>query len=352
MNLRIQSGLSVWNRGSALVLISILGGGLLSCSPDTPDAFLPPVYHSEKVEQDTTQVYEPSVDILFVVDNSGSMSAHQRNLAANVAKFTSTFTKSSVLDYNIGVVTTDMHGSSWNKTACCGQLVGAVRVVNKSTPGADMVLASNFDVGLNGSANEASFEPVMAALSIPNLTTWNAGFYRSNASLVVIFLTDAEDQSRGIDAPGLYQFLLNLKNGNVRKVLSYGVIVPTQDTLDCERDEGRPPLRIEGFLSLVHNSQNGKSNIMNICDPDYGSRLADMAKDIVENVGSTIYLDLPPDIRSIRVTYGNMLLPQDFEHGWSFDPKKNAIVLGSKIDWAAQPFGSRVKVAYSSAKFE
>lgn len=334
-----------------LFALGLLGFGVLSCSPENPKAYLKPFLPEEKVVQDNTQVFDPKVDVLFVVDNSGSMSTHQRNVASNVAKFTSTFTKSSVLDYNIGVVTTDMDGYSWGgRKSCCGQLVGTVRVVNKGTPSGDQILASNLVVGTDGAASEKSFDPVEAALSAPLLTGWNAGFYRQDASLAVIFLTDAEDQSDNIDATGLYRFLLNLKGGNVSKVLGYGVIVPSNDTSDCDRDEYRTtPDRIESFLSMVTNH---KANIMNLCDPDFGTRLASMAKDIVDNVGNIIYLDRPPDINSIRVTYGAIELPKDYEKGWSFDLKKNAIMLGSKIDWNSQPSGSRVKVFYNAAEFK
>ncbi len=321
-----------------------------SCSPDTPEAYLAPVASEEKVIQDNTQVFDPKVDILFVVDNSGSMGAHQGNLSRNVAKFTSIFTKSSVLDYNIGIVTTDMSGGGWGSSrACCGQLVGSTRVVNKNTLNADVILARNFLVGTSGSATEAVFDPVAAALNPTNLAGWNSGFYRQDASLVVIFMTDAEDQSDYENPQSLYNFLLNLKKGKASSILAFGVIVPTKDTMSCARDDGRTPAKIERFLGMVQNSKN---NIMNICDPDYGTRLANMAKDIVDKVGNIIYLDRAPALDSIHVFYGSAELPEDFETGWSFDPKKNAIVLGSKINWSSQPSGSRVKVSYTAAKFD
>jgi len=320
-----------------------------SCSPEAPKAYLTPVAPEEKVVQDNTQVFDPKVDILFVVDNSGSMAVHQRNLSNNVVKFTQTFTRSSVLDYNIGIVTTDMDGNGWGaRKPCCGQLVGSTRVVNKNTPGAEATLASNFLVGTDGSATEASFEPVVSALSQPNLVGWNSGFYRPDASLVVIFLTDAEDQSRAVSAQSLYNFLLNLKRGDASKLLGFGVIVPTNNTSRCDRDDGSTPTKIEAFLGMMPNNKN---NIMNICDPDYGTRLAMMAKDIVDKVGNIIYLDRAPALNSIHVYYGNSELPENYENGWSFDPKRNAIILGSKINWGSQPSGSRVKVSYTAASF-
>jgi hypothetical protein len=337
------------NQKFALLMGLLMIGGL-SCSPENPKAHIVPDNTEEKVIQDNTQVFDPKVDILFVVDNSGSMQTHQANLSANISKFTSTFTKSSVLDYNIGIVTTDMDTYNFRGKACCGELVGAVKVVNKATQNADRILSQNFLVGTSGSADEMSFDPVVSALSPPNLNAANAGFYRPNASLVVIFLTDAEDQSRQTNAAGLYKFLVDLKNGNQDKVLGYGVLVPTNNSGRCDRDEpNTTPNRIENFLSMVVNNKN---NIMNICDPDYGSRLANMAKDIADKVGNIIYLDLPPDVSSIRVTYGTADLPKNFETGWSFDVQKNAIMLGSKINWSSQPSGSRIKVFYNAATLD
>jgi len=330
-------------------LFGALVSGSVSCSPQTPEAYLRPNPPDEKVVQENTEVFDPTVDILFVIDNSGSMSAHQRNLATNVDKFTSTFINSSILDYNIGVVTTDMDGTSYGSGGrCCGKLVGYVRVVTKATQNADMVLSENLlSPGTGGSAEEKSFDPVAAALTPPLINGFNAGFYRPDASLVVIFLTDAEDQSRDTDAKGLYELLLKLKGGNADRILAYGVIVPSNDTLNCRRDDGGArPRRIEDFLSRVVNKNN---NIMNICDPDYGVRLAGMAQDIVKRIGNVIYLNRPPDLKSIRVTYGTQTLPMDYEKGWSFDAKKNAVILGAKIPWGSQPTGSRVKVFYNAA---
>jgi hypothetical protein len=336
------------------VILGLIFSLTTSCSPVGTDAHLLPVIRDDKLEQDNAQfTFDPRVDILFVVDNSASMAVHQDNLAKNVSKFTSTFTNSSILDYNIGVVTTDTSGDPYtgDEDKCCGKLVGEIaKVVSKTTPGANEILADNIMVGINGDSYEKVFDPIVMALSPALLTGWNAGFYRQDASLAVIFITDAEDQSRYNDPQRAYQFLTGLKNGNKNKVLGYGVIVPSNDTSRCERDETKvTPRRIEEFLKLVTNSPG---NIMSLCDPDYGTRLANLAKDIVEKVGSTIYLDRPPVLKTVHVTYGSLDLPRDADTGWSYDLEKNAIVLGRHIDWNSQPIGSRVKVSYTAAEIQ
>jgi len=332
----------------ALMLALLVTSGL-SCSPKSTPAFIKPAPPDDKVIQDNTQVFDPQVDILFVVDNSGSMGEHQQNLSTNVTQFTSAFTKASVLDYNIGVVTTDTEGYYGNNIPCCGKMVGSIRVVNKSTPNADQVLANNLIVGTDGSSVERMFDPINLALSPANLTGWNVGFLRPNATLVVIIITDAEDQSDNNTADSTYQFLLNLKQGNKDKLLAYGAIVPTKDTMNCPRDDGTPPTKIESFLAMMNNNKN---NVFDLCDPDYGTRLSQLAKDIVNKVGNVIYLNRAPDINSIHVYYGSMELPMDFHKGWSFDADKNAIFLGDQVDWSSQPSGSRVKVSYNAAKYD
>lgn len=327
---------------------------LAACSPEatkqTVKAYLP----EEKIVEDNTQIFDPTVDILFVVDNSGSMSSHQNNLANNIALFTSTFTKNSILDYNIGVVTTDMNSTSWNGGGvdCCGKLYGNVRVVNKNTPDINRTLGRNFLVGTNGDYQEKSFDPVISALSAPLNNGWNAGFYRQNASIAVIFITDAEDQGSTSPA-GFYNFLVNMKNGDKNKVLGYGVLVPTwESNRNCTRDDAsEKPNKIEEFLSYVKNGAGG-TNVLSLCALDYGTQLAGLAKDIVEQVGNVIYLNRMPDVTSIRVLFGSTQLPADPDYGWSFDPARNAVILGDKIDWSSQPSGSRVKVLFNAAYVE
>ena len=53
------------------------------------------------------QITSPEVDVLWVVDNSCSMSEEQEAIASNFPQFMEYFLDSS-LDYHIGVVSTDM----------------------------------------------------------------------------------------------------------------------------------------------------------------------------------------------------------------------------------------------------
>lgn len=324
---------------------------LTACSPKSESLYLPPVQKLDQQVEDPNAVYfDPTVDILFVVDNSGSMGSHQTNLIRNIDLFVNAFLNNSILDYNIGVITTDMCDQG-QASYCGGELVssGGVTFVNRKTSNASSVLRRNLNLGIDGSGSEAVFGPVKAALST-NLNTTNKGFYRQNATLLTIFVTDAEDQSQRLDAVDLKNFLLNLKNGDAKKIISVGVIVPSNDTTNCPRDAWDKPKRIEQFLSFFPLAA-GQTNELSLCSPTYGADLSAIANTVVNQIGRVIYLGRAPVMASLHVMYGNIELPSDYSTGWVYDSAKNAIILGDKINWSAQPSGSRIKVFYDAAKY-
>ncbi len=87
---------------------------LLACSDyqihDQNDAggkYNPPELGAQVKTDRIVQVTIPSVDVLWVIDNSCSMGDEQDALAANFSKFMNYFTDSG-LDYHVGVTSMDM----------------------------------------------------------------------------------------------------------------------------------------------------------------------------------------------------------------------------------------------------
>ncbi len=328
-----------------LLMISLATIGLFSCVNQSSVLGLPAVTTGEKISDNGVEVFDPSVDILFVIDNSGSMQPHQTNLSNNVNRFIQSFVKKNGLDFHIGVVTTDMDNSGFGHSGpCCGVLTGNPQFVQPSTPNFAQALARNMVVGTDGSAQEQSFGPVIAALTEPNLSVGNVGFYRSKAHLAIIFVTDAEDQTP-VPIDSFLNFLVALK-GDTAKVSVYGAIVPSAET-NCDRDEPfSTPKRIEALLSKVSNAGN---NILSLCSPDYGNRLASLGDDLLRRVGSLIYLNRRPVSGTIRVNFGSQNIPADPLVGFRYDAFRNAIILGEKIVWSNQPAGTKVQVSYEAA---
>lgn len=330
---------------SGLVLLAL---GISACSPDSPKLQARPDLSNEKVVKDNDYlIKDPKVDILFVVDNSGSMDFHQKNLAANVGRFVSAFFNRVSIDYHIGVLSTDMDDNLGGK--CCGHLIGNPTFLDRSNPSPEADLAVRLVLGVVGSGTEKLFDPVITALSSPLMTSVNAGFLRPDAHLAIIFITDAEDQSK--ESPvGLYDHLLKIK-GKREKILAYGAIIPTgYNDPQCSRDvpEVEPRL-IEQFLNMVINRG---SNVFNLCAQDFGDKLAQVAEDLAKQVSNTIYLSRAPIVSTIRVFYGTQEIPSDSEYGWSFDSELNAIYLGKKIELDPnQPVGTKIRVDFEAASY-
>lgn len=325
-------------RKFAAVAISLLF--IAACSPKSDLGFGTPDPNKDKNKIDADfQVFTPTADILFVIDDSGSMGVHQSNLIANIGTFTNEFTQGAALDYHIGVVTTDTYDSYKD-----GKLQGRIPFITPQTPNGMSELAANMRVGTMGSGTEAPFDAAAALFSAENATI-NAGFVRPEAALAVVFITDAEDQSSNMrTAQDLYDFLVKQKGGDTNKILGYGAVVVDGEIPGCYPDDsGVLPNRIFNFLDLVMNKG---SNTLRLCQPDFGKQLAKWAQNIVANAGRTIYLKELPDLKSVVVKYGSMILPKDADKGWSYDPAKNAIRIGDSIDWASQPLGSQIKVHY------
>lgn len=335
-----MASISLGRRGLLVGLVALTG---LGCSPESPKLLPKPTIVKEEVRAVGTRVtFNPSLDILIVVDDSGSMSSHQQNLANNIRLFTQGILANQILDYHIGVVTTSDE-SAGGTAPCCGELNGSIKYVERNTPGGMNVLAQNLVVGTSGSATETMFAPMIKALSQPMVSTLNAGFYRQDAHLAVVYITDAEDQSNYTPAQA-YDFLVQLK-GDKDKVITYGVIVPAnQATQGCSQDGG-DPVKLEQFFQI----SGGK--FFGLCDPDYGSKLSALGSDLEQRVGRTMLLQRTPDPSTIIVRYGSKTIPNDPVVGWTYDPARNALNFGRKMDVKGEPPGTQLEVDFIAADF-
>lgn len=294
---------------------------------------------NEKVSSDFE---DPKIDILFVVDDSGSMDTHQRNLSSNINMFVDEIRKINFIDYRIGVTTSsvDMVAGS---VASRGELYGNPSFVDRKTPNGDTLLKGNLIVGVSGSGQEEFFNPVYLALTPPASTGANVGFYRPDAYLAVIFITDAEDQSDmsspSMSPSSLYNYLVQLKKGDATKILGYGAIIPS-GVRNCSRDQTDEPRRIEEFFKLV------KGQFFSLCDPTFGLQLGGVAKNLVKQVTRVVRLRRWPVIDTIRVVYGTQIVPNDIDTGWVYEPATNSILFGEKFVLSNQPAGTKLDITF------
>lgn len=330
---------------------------LAACGVKSPQRQAPPEKFSEVTAEVTQEAIlpDPKVNILFVVDNSGSMKGYQAKMAANIQLFAETFFENSRVDYRIGVVPvydskylndkTVYVPSGIRKMNALGELVtlkGAdgknipdQLFITRDTPNPKEVLKNTVMIGTQwGPEAEESFSPVLAVTDLKTNLEKNKGFYQTDAYLAVIFLTDADDVTPGLSAEDFYQQLVDLKGGDRSKVL-IAAALPNRDnnSASCAKD-GRGP--VQAFPSLLSVSGG---IFADLCSRDFGSHLAEFGHNLVQRVAAQKrQLDYTPDITTLKVCFSKAKTCQSTEstadeqilerpRDYAFNPDTNEIVL-------------------------
>lgn len=137
------------------------------------------------------------VDIVWMIDSSGSMRDDQQELSANAEAFTDRLENANV-DFKLMVITSDSR-SDGMLTPRCGTTAGSV-ITNANAS----AFAACAIVGDTGSGLEEGLEAVRRALdpqypkgpwnTAATPKPLNSGFLRSDAALQVIYVSDEEDE--------------------------------------------------------------------------------------------------------------------------------------------------------------
>lgn len=160
-----------------------------------------------------TQLSVRKVDILWVVDSSGSMGPKQQRLAANFQGFINQLVSAMPpIDFHIAVTTTDTDDPAtrgrlrpWTLAAlrddfisCAPDMQGTVTCnTGGSTLTAEMAFNQMAQVGTSGSPQERGLFAAYLALTNPiNISTEAVvRFVRPEAALYVVFVSDEDDAS-------------------------------------------------------------------------------------------------------------------------------------------------------------
>lgn len=164
------------------------------------------------------------VDLLFVIDNSGSMADEQAKLIANFPGFAAEI-QSALVDvdsYHVGVVVTDNFGLPFldgvnsdapecrvrgglvtsNVNGTCAPYAEGSRFMTQADD-LDAKFACAANVGDTGSGYEEVAGAMLAAIS-PALNApgaCNAGFIRDDALLVIVMISDENDDIESMGDP-------------------------------------------------------------------------------------------------------------------------------------------------------
>jgi len=275
------------------------------------------------------------VDVLWVVDNSGSMHEEQEALAANFSGFIG-WAQTLGVDYHIGVTSTDMDAETHS-----GRLQGTIRVIDPQTPNPTEVFGDNVRLGTEGSYNEMGLAASHAALSPPLINGYNAGFLREDAKLTVIYVSDEEDQSPA--AVEFYvQYFLNLKGTREWVTLS-AICGDLPDGCDDPNMGSATP------APRYHEVLTGTGGAFHsICQTDWSGLMTDLGEDAFAPI-RTFPLSRPADPATIEVTVDSTPVPEagipNGPNGWTYIEQTNAVWFGENV---LPPNGSIVRVTYTA----
>ena len=275
----------------------------------------------------------PAVDILWVVDDTESMSQELQALGATADEFVESL-NGFELSWQLGLVTMDTSGID------DGILRGDPWIVTPETDDAAAVFEQTLALDPSGSAQEAGFASVLYALTPPVIDDENRGFRREHAALEVVFFSDGDDDGDSdaeLDGDGLAMFL---------------------DLLSEEAARSGEPAVASAIVGDVPSGCFGEGNQQAVP----GTRFAEAAKatdgivasvcalelgPIVQKIGETgavwptvFHLQARPDPDTIRVEIDDVQI----DDGWSISLDPSVIEFEQ-----APPADSRIVVQYEVA---
>lgn len=307
---------------------------------------------SVKHEDQFTQSTGTPVDILFVVDDSGSMGDNQTNLAENFDALTS-LAEAWSSDFHLGVITTDADSPQW-----AGKLRGQPRYV---TPADWPAFEQNVKVGVTGSNDEQGLAAVELALTFPlthespvacagsgdcnppdecvdgQCGGYNRGFMRPNAVMHVVFVSDEDDHSE--HTVGYYvDVLQGIKSGHEVSLITAHAVVSTDGPVgggasSCAHAPGYRYLEVAEALGGVTSD---------ICDADWSGKLQALGEAIF-GLSNRFVLGQSPDPMTVSVWIDD----QPCEEGWTVDLATRSVVF-SEDSPCFPPAGAAVRIAYES----
>jgi hypothetical protein len=235
----------------------------------------------------------PNVDILFVIDNSGSMGDNQVSLINSFAGFVDGMREklSSTQSFHVGVVVPDDYGQNagcgtigdlvtqtWgpeSSNQTCSPFTSGSRFLDQNEPDLAAKFACVGKVGAGGSSDERPMRALLNAIDPANNVAGacNAGFSRLDSLLVVVIITDEDDVPDNCDGAGNCETqgsggtpdewsstLIGYKGGYEQNIVVLSLIGRKLDN-PCG---AVPASKILGF---TNNFQNG--SIGDICAPSY-----------------------------------------------------------------------------------
>lgn len=206
------------------------------------------------------------MDIVFVIDNSGSMAEEQNNLRSNFPKFVDVLnaykTKSGApLDYRLAVTSTDTTTGLRGAFATGGGISRAW--LERTDANITTVFSQRASLGTNGSNVERGLEAIRLGANHPT----NAGFIRKDALYGFVIITDEDEGGASENSPAapVATYLAHLDNLKEQRARWAAAVIAGEKVCNSAGfGSAAEARRLKDFVS-----QAGKNGIFSsICEGD------------------------------------------------------------------------------------
>lgn len=255
------------------------------------------------------------LDILIVIDNSGSMAQEQQGLADKLRPLLSEVSDS---DWRINIINTDADDPQCSRA-----------LVMKGDPLAEAKFKAGIEAGTNGSRLERGFLRAVQGIECNN------DWVRPDSVLAVLIVSDEDNCSL---ANGNYgcedniqelngQILIN-KLASIRKIgetaRTYGILFGTEDNIeDCQGNNNVAAQYYEPVIELT------KGVSASICSNDYTETLESISADLSGLLRNRFQLANTPNEGSLKVRIDD----EDYE---DFILEGNTLTLSERLDQGQQ----------------
>lgn len=325
------------------------------------------------------------MDILWVVDQSGSMATSQQNIADNFTAFIGDFTTKGY-DFKIAVTTSDaflamdlpgyasFYSSHLSLFEGLGQSykarfrdgVGSNHsgqyVITPSTPNLVNAFITNILQGTAGWGDERPLMSFKAALD----SIHNQGFLRDDSYLAIILVTDEDDFSHDgltylenqYTNPALhtiqsyvdYLDQLTGTSGALRRYQVHSISINDQTCLD-QLNSGFTGRKIAQRVKEMADATGGIKG--DLCG-NFATTLGDISSQIIQ-LATRFFLTVVPVPETIQVTVNGSLVPSALTNpgpttgGWTYDASTNSISFSGDH---VPPQGASIQITFDPENVE
>ena len=297
----------------------------LSADVETPPVTVPLQARITAQRTVTTSHVLPAarpVDVLLVMDTSGSTESLHRRIAEPIRDFVQAGVDRGA-DFRFAVTTMDLDAEP-------GALVGVPRWITQESPAGPSAVESRVEaLGDAGSGFEMGLQAWVTALDT------NADFRRSDADFEVIAVSNEEDQSHPPTSffVQLLDEIARIANGQARMHAIVG-----------KSDECNPAIStVDAGLRYIDVAEQSGGRVEDFCTEDYGPVLARLV-DQVFGARTAFRLDGAPELAEpMTVKVDNT----ECTGGWIWAPDRSSVVFDPADACRPRQGGSVVTITWS-----